>query len=441
MSTQRYLSMDLAVTADPGQIATCLAIAAGSDDHVVYENPPVWSFARGRIAEVIVTPSRSILRDERGERAVPHARGPLSGVAALLREVPVAQWRAYGIAMFDLSRALTGAGAGAVDAEAVLLRLLIPRLEVRIRDGRARLRGTNDAELRRTAELMAATAPRRRQRTIQVDVTREVDTDYRSMVSLAVQEIRKGGLQKVVLSRPVPIEADVDLPGTFLAGRARTNPARSFLLRMGGLAAAGFSPETIAEIGAAGRVRTQLLAGTAALVPGDDARNELLGAAMLNDPKEVYEHASAVHGTVTAMRGVCTADSVVIKDFMHIHRRGSAQHIGSVISGSLAAGRGPWDAFGALSPTLIGRPRDEAYAVIRASERSPRGLYGGAVLTVDSAGELDAALAIRTVFQQDGRSWLHAGAGICPQSTPDREFEETCEKLRGLAAAIVVRDQ
>jgi salicylate synthase len=439
MTTQRYVSMDLAVTADPCQITTRLAEAAGSDDHVVYENPPVWSFAQGNVAELIVTPSRSILRDERGERAVPHARGPLSALPTLLREVPLAHWRAYGIAMFDLSCALVGADAP--DPDAVLLRLLIPRVEVRITHGRAHLRGTDDAELRRLAELIAVTPPRRKQRIIQVDVAHEIGTDYRNMVSLALQEIRKCGLQKVVLSRPVPIEADVDLPGTFLAGRARNSPARSFLLRLGGLAAAGFSPETIVEIGADGQLHTQLLAGTRALVPGDDARNELLGAAMLADPKEVYEHANAAHGAVTAMRGVCAADSVVIKDFMRIHNRGSAQHIGSVVSGSLAAGYGPWDAFAALFPAMIGRPQDAAYAVIRAYERSPRGLYGGAVFTIDSAGELDAALAIRTVFQQGGRSWLRAGAGICPQSTPEREFEETCEKLRSLASAIVVKDR
>jgi anthranilate synthase component 1/salicylate synthetase len=87
---------------------------------------------------------------------------------------------------------------------------------------------------------------------------------------------------------------------------------------------------------------------------------------------------------------------------------------------------------------MIGSPRDGAAAVIRALERTSRGLYGGAVLTVDYSGELDAALAIRTVFQQNGRSWLRAGAGICPQSVVEREFEETCEKLRSLADAIVV---
>jgi anthranilate/para-aminobenzoate synthase component I len=59
------------------------------------------------------------------------------------------------------------------------------------------------------------------------------------------------------------------------------------------------------------------------------------------------------------------------------------------------------------------------------------------VLAVDAEGALDAALVLRTVFQRDGRSWLRAGAGIVEQSTPEREFEETREKLRSISRFLV----
>jgi anthranilate/para-aminobenzoate synthase component I len=68
-----------------------------------------------------------------------------------------------------------------------------------------------------------------------------------------------------------------------------------------------------------------------------------------------------------------------------------------------------------------------------------RGLYSGAVLTVEHNGALDAALVLRTIFQQDGKTWLRAGAGIVEQSRPDREFQETCEKLRSVALHLVAR--
>lgn len=54
-------------------------------------------------------------------------------------------------------------------------------------------------------------------------------------------------------------------------------------------------------------------------------------------------------------------------------------------------------------------------------------------------GSLDAALALRAVYEADGHTWLRAGAGIIAESTPDREFEETCEKLGTLAPYLVAR--
>jgi anthranilate/para-aminobenzoate synthase component I len=120
---------------------------------------------------------------------------------------------------------------------------------------------------------------------------------------------------------------------------------------------------------------------------------------------------------------------------MTVRERGSVQHLASRATGRLADDRGPWDAFAALFPaiTATGCPKPEALRTISRYESEPRGLYAGAVFTVDAGGSLDAALVLRTVFQRDGRSWLRAGAGVMGQSTPEREWEESCEKLRSVA--------
>ncbi|SKX83446.1 Putative anthranilate synthase component I TrpE2/ Salicylate synthase MbtI [Mycobacteroides abscessus subsp. massiliense] len=55
-------------------------------------------------------------------------------------------------------------------------------------------------------------------------------------------------------------------------------------------------------------------------------------------------------------------------------------------------------------------------------------------------GGLDAALTLRAAYEQDGQAWLRAGAGIIEASTPDREFEETCEKLGSIAPYVVQRE-
>lgn len=56
-------------------------------------------------------------------------------------------------------------------------------------------------------------------------------------------------------------------------------------------------------------------------------------------------------------------------------------------------------------------------------------------------GGLDAALILRAAYERDGRAWLRAGAGILDASDPDREFEETCEKLATLAPYLVAREE
>jgi hypothetical protein len=77
-------------------------------------------------------------------------------------------------------------------------------------------------------------------------------------------------------------------------------------------------------------------------------------------------------------------------------------------------------------------------AILRLDE-SPRELYSGAVVMFSADGGLDAALTLRSAYERDGRTWLRAGAGIIAASDPDREFEETCEKLATLAPHLVAR--
>ena len=79
-------------------------------------------------------------------------------------------------------------------------------------------------------------------------------------------------------------------------------------------------------------------------------------------------------------------------------------------------------------------------AILRLDE-NPRELYSGAVVVFSANGGLDAALTLRTVYERDGRTWLRAGAGIIGASDPEREFEETCEKLATLAPHLVARRQ
>src|SRR4029079_10268160 len=99
------------------------------------------------------------------------------------------------------------------------------------------------------------------------------------------------------------------------------------------------------------------------------------------------------------------------------------------------------DALEALFPavTASGIPKANGVEAIMRLDEGPRGLYSGAVVMVSADGGLDAALTLRSAYERDGKTWLRAGAGIIEGATPDREFEETCEKLSTLAPYLIAR--
>ncbi|WP_026119543.1 salicylate synthase [Nocardiopsis ganjiahuensis] len=428
----------LVITGDnPDELMTRLVQTVATEDYVLYENPPLWSLAVGRIAEVVLTPTHAIYRDAEGEHVVPREEQLLAEVPRLLERVPVDDWRAYGIAGFDLPHT-TATQAGEFSDDEPLLHLMVPRLEVSITDGTATVRGVDTAEVEAVAGAVQRTEPRQHPNPSPVDVSQDEGNAYQKAVEEVQARMRSEGLQKVVLSRAVPIGADVDVPATFLLGRRHNTPARSFMVRINGSEAAGFSPEIIVNVSADRQVTTQPLAGTRPYRAHDAEHSARLRQELLDDPKEVCEHALAVRNSLRDMAACCEPDSPAVKDFMTVENRGSVQHIASRVIGTLDQRLSPWDALISLFPTLIGAPRPQAHAMIREFETTPRGLYGGAVLVADASGSLDAALVIRSLFQEQGRAWLQAGAGIGLESRPDREFEETCEKMRSVSSHIVL---
>ncbi|WP_462202507.1 salicylate synthase [Frankia sp. CcWB3] len=401
----------------------------------VYERDGEWHCGSGALAEAVVYWDEIRYRAGGDWRVELVDGAPLRTLARVLAALPVAGWRACGWAGFELGpRALGLPGPVIPDP---LIHLVIPAREARLSATGALLRAAEEADLDALAETLggaAADEPGEPRPLANLD--HDAD-DYRRMVARAVEDIQAGRLRKVILSRVVPVDGEIDLVATYERGRRGNTPARSFLLDLDGLRAIGFSPETVVEVDADGRVSTQPLAGTAAFDGGDGdrARRE----ALLRDPKEIYEHAVSVQAAQDELRPLCAPGTLVVDEFMTVLERGSVQHLASRVSGRLAAGRDCWDALAAVFPsiTATGAPKDAACAAIRRYEPSPRGLYSGAVISATSDGALDAALVLRTAFQHDGRTWLRAGAGVLGASRPERELEETREKLRSVSRFLV----
>lgn len=156
------------------------------------------------------------------------------------------------------------------------------------------------------------------------------------------------------------------------------------------------------------------------------------------------EHCIAIKGSIRRLSHICPAESISVKDFMSFMPRGNVQHLFSHVSGTLRPGTDGWDALPGLvaNITVPGMPGQGNMEAINTFEPHPRDMYCGAVLMLDPAASLfEATLVLRTVFQDEQRQWLQAGAGVTALSKPEREFTETCEKLGSIFPYVVAETE
>ncbi len=423
--------------------AVGLASRSPFPEFMLYEKDSTWIYAGGSLGRITVS-AREVRAEWPDSVSVKAWEGrPFSVLTDMLAAAPVEDWQAFGWTSFELAHAMYPPDGwnSSHAADWPIMHLVIPHTLAIISADSTVVRSASRQDALDVLDLLETAGPRdpAEPAGVATDVGRN---EYCAAVETAVSEIRQGLFEKVVLSRRIPIGHPVDLAQTYHLGRRTNSPARSFLLSLGGISAAGFSPEIIVEVDPGGRVSTQPLAGTRSR--GRNSHEEkLLEEELLTDPKEIYEHAISMRSSWSELSAVCEPGSVRVDEPMRIRHCGAVQHIGSVVSGQLAHGQSALDALGAVFPavTASGIPRAQACACIARLEPQPRGIYGGAVMSLDSGGRLDAALVLRSVFQVDGQAWLQAGAGIVRDSRPEREFLETREKLASIAPFIVAAGQ
>ncbi|MFJ9034220.1 salicylate synthase [Streptomyces sp. NPDC102274] len=434
---------------DPAVAAVHLAKAGLADQFAVYEREGVWHFAAGSAVTVTADADGIAARADGRTWTSGVGNQPLGAFAealAALDNAACGERHFYGWAAFELAHFLHGDPAAG--GTAPLLHALVPCVEVSLTSDRAVVRAFDEAWAQKVGDVLAEPSAVR----VTVDEVTPAEAEgiiaagtalYREVVARTVADIRAGHLEKAVLSRKVPLPAGprTDFAASYLAGRRANTPARSYLLDLGGRRAAGFSPETVLEVREDGRLSTQPFAGTRALGT-DPTENERRRTELLTDPKEIHEHAVSGRLACDEMDTVCRPGSVVVEEFMTVKPRGSVQHLASRVTGRLRSGAGPWDAFASLFPaiTATGVSKRAALGVLARYEEGPRGLYGGAVFRGSTDGSLDAALVLRTLLGEGDDVWLRAGAGVTGQSLPEREIEETCEKLRSVAPHLRYAD-
>jgi anthranilate synthase component 1 len=260
---------------------------------------------------------------------------------------------------------------------------------------------------------------------------------YRDAIAVAKEHIVAGDIFQVVLSQRFDLQLDA-LPFDVYRALRLLNPSPYlYFLRFPQVTVVGASPEPMVRL-RDGVVISRPIAGSRPRGESEQ-HDRLLEGELAEDPKELAEHIMLVDLARNDVGRVVRFGTEKVDELMTIERYSHIMHITSQVSGELAEGKGPIDVLRATLPagTLSGAPKVRAMEIIDSLEPTKRGVYGGVVGYIDFSGNVDTAIAIRTmVVSPDGRASVQAGAGIVADSDPAREDEECAHKAQALLVAI-----
>ena len=265
--------------------------------------------------------------------------------------------------------------------------------------------------------------------------------EFCNSVQKAKEYIKAGDIFQVVISQRLTTEYTGD-PFSLYRSLRQINPSPYMAyFNFQEWQIIGSSPEVMvkAELDSEGNTIATVrpIAGTrkrGKTVKEDNA----LAEDLLLDPKEIAEHVMLVDLGRNDLGRVCESGSVKVDELMSIERYSHVMHIVSNVVGKLAPGKNAWDLMKASFPagTVSGAPKIRAMQIIHELEPSRRGVYSGVYGYYDFEGQLNSAIAIRTMVMRDGKVSVQAGAGLVADSEPEKEYEETLNKARGLLEAI-----
>jgi anthranilate synthase component 1 len=279
-------------------------------------------------------------------------------------------------------------------------------------------------------------------------IARTSQADYEDSVERAREHIKDGDAFQVVVSQRFDRPTSASALDIYRMLRVNNPSPYMYLFRFPPPGAGTELGDTVAfdVVGSSPEALVKLTGGHAMLHPlaGTRPRGETpetdaaLAEELLADDKERAEHLMLVDLGRNDLGRVCVPGTVEVVDFMSVEKYSHVMHIVSTVTGTLAGRRSAYDLLAATFPagTLSGAPKPRAMQIIDDLEPARRGLYGGAVGYLDFAGNLDAAIAIRTAVLRDGVAHVQAGAGLVADSVPAMEHRECQNKAAAVLAAI-----
>jgi anthranilate synthase component 1 len=268
------------------------------------------------------------------------------------------------------------------------------------------------------------------------------EDEFMERVRQAKEHITRGDIFQAVLSQRLSGRTSAS-PFSIYRALRRLNPSPyMFFFDFAGLGGneplylIGASPEMHVRM----ENRQAILRPIAGTRPRGSSGEEdaCLEQELLADPKERAEHIMLVDLARNDLGQVCEYGSVGIRDQLVVERYSHVMHIVSQVEGQLTPNLDAFDLLRATFPagTVTGAPKIRAMQIIRELEGSPRGPYGGIAGYFASNGSMDTCITLRTLVMQGQTVHIQAGAGIVADSEPEREYQETLNKARALAAAV-----
>ncbi|KAI3971641.1 hypothetical protein MKW92_049938 [Papaver armeniacum] len=283
--------------------------------------------------------------------------------------------------------------------------------------------------------------------------------EYKDAVVKAKEHIVAGDIFQIVLSQRFERRTYADPFEVYRALRVvNPSPYLSYIQARGCILAAS-SPEILTRV-TQRKIISRPLAGT--IRRGKtEVEDKMLEKELLADEKECAEHIMLVDLARNDIGKVSKAGTVKVERLMNVERYSHVMHISSTVTGELLDNKNCWDALESELPlgTVTGAPKVKSMEIIDDLEFTRRGPYSGGFGYVSFSGDMDIAIAKRTIvfpnvpgingykdIKDDDNSkpkmrkeWIahfQVGSGIVADSDPDREQRECENKAAGLVRGI-----
>ena len=345
-------------------------------------------------------------------------------------------WRDF-INELDIRNNLHGTGTGPILFSSFSFdpteesQLIIPKVVIGQRNGKSWITWIGDTpqpQLRRASEVRSP---------LNLTWSGSNGDVWQDRVARAIEKIKGGKLEKVVLARFTTASSDSIIESRSLLKYLSNEYPSTWIYSNAGLV--GATPELLVRLSKS-LITSRILAGTIRKT-GDDQRDLALAGSLARSSKDLEEHEYAVRSVADALAPFCSSMNVPESPFvLHLS---NVMHLATDVTGVLSHNSSPADIFelaARLHPSaaVCGTPTEVAKRTIDEIEGISRGRYAGPVGWIDAKGDGELGIALRCgQISSDKKSIrIFAGCGIVAGSDPEREYAESQAKLLPMRSAL-----